>query len=146
MATRTLVVLCISALASGRAPGQGKLDMTGVREVPVVTGHELTLSKELMEELKEFHPQTDNLGNVWVTFGNGVPHRLIAAPVDEPGYITDRESCVAAEGTETTWGGVSLRISEQSRTRRSGSDRRRGCGRLVAGDRRSRRERGPRRS
>ena len=71
MATRTLVVLCISALASGGAPGQGKPDMTGVREVSVVTGHELALSKELMEELKGFHPQTDSLGNVWVTFGSG---------------------------------------------------------------------------
>jgi len=88
--TRTFVVLCAMALVCGeRAVGQGNLDMRGGGFVaePAVTGHELALSKQLMEALKEFHPQTDNLGNVWVTFGSGAPHRLIAAPIDEPGYV-----------------------------------------------------------
>lgn len=89
-ATRTLVVLCVVALACGeRTAGQGKLDMRGGGFVaePAVTGHELAFSKQLMDAMKEFHPQTDNLGNVWVTFGTGAPHRLIATPIDEPGYV-----------------------------------------------------------
>jgi len=69
--------------------------MRTLREVRAVTGHELALTKELMEALKEFHPQTDNLGNVWVTFGNGAPHRLVATSVDEPGYVVSE---ITADG------------------------------------------------
>jgi len=92
---RTLAVLCAIALVCGHAAAQGKIDMRTLREVRAVTGHELALTKELMEALKEFHPQTDNLGNVWVTFGNGAPHRLVATSVDEPGYVVSE---ITADG------------------------------------------------
>jgi len=87
LSIRTFAVLWAAAFFAGRIGGQTKLDLRGISSVPAVTGQELALSKELMEALKEFHPQTDNLGNVWVTSGSGAPHRLIATPIDEPGYV-----------------------------------------------------------
>jgi putative aminopeptidase len=95
LSTRTFAVLCAAAFFAGRAGGQAKLDMRGISSVSAVTGQELALSKELMEALKEFHPQTDNMGNVWVTFGSGAPHRLIATPIDEPGYVVSE---ITADG------------------------------------------------
>ena len=95
LSTRIFVVLWSAALVSGFAAGQEKLDARGVASVPAVTGHEQALSKALLEALKEFHPQTDNLGNVWVTFGSGAPRRLIATPIDEPGYVVSE---ITADG------------------------------------------------
>jgi putative aminopeptidase FrvX len=56
-------------------------------DTPAIPGYEQELSKELARELKEFSPKTDNVGNVWVEFGSGEPHRLIATGIDQPGYI-----------------------------------------------------------
>src|SRR5262249_38269589 len=84
---RTAVAVCAFVAGCGYLAAQDRVEVAGVRDVPPVTGYELALTKELMEALKEFHPQTDNLGNVRVTFGSGAPHRLIVAPIDEPGYV-----------------------------------------------------------
>lgn len=62
-------------------------DLAAFVEKPAVTGNEQELAAEIRERLKSFHPKTDNLGNVYVTLGSGGPHRLIVAPMDEPGYI-----------------------------------------------------------
>jgi putative aminopeptidase FrvX len=56
-------------------------------ETPAVTGHEAALAKEITARIGKFKPQSDNMGNVWVTLGTGAPHRLIVAPMDEPGYV-----------------------------------------------------------
>jgi len=64
-------------------------------ETPVVSGYEQELSKELTRELKEFSPKTDNVGNVWVEFGSGEPHRLIATGMDQPGYVV---SAITSDG------------------------------------------------
>jgi putative aminopeptidase FrvX len=53
------------------------------------------LSAELHERLQEHAPKTDNLGNTWVTIGSGAPHRLIVAPIDEPGYVVSE---ITADG------------------------------------------------
>ncbi|HVM74247.1 MAG TPA: M20/M25/M40 family metallo-hydrolase [Candidatus Saccharimonadales bacterium] len=95
MAIRTLLLLCVAMLASVGAAGQEKVDMGPLRDVPAVTGHELMWSKGVLASLKDLHPQSDNLGNVWVTFGSGEPHRLIAAPIDEPGYVVSE---ITADG------------------------------------------------
>jgi putative aminopeptidase FrvX len=95
LSARTLAVLCVVVVVSGFAAAQEKLEIRETLAVPAVTGHELALSKALVEELRQFHPQTDNLGNVWVTFGSGAPHRLIATATDEPGYVV---SGIAADG------------------------------------------------
>jgi putative aminopeptidase FrvX len=60
-----------------------------------VTGFEHALAREIRARIEKFKPQTDNLGNVWVTFGSGAPHRLLVAPMDEPGYVV---SAITADG------------------------------------------------
>ena len=64
-------------------------------DAPAISGYEQELSKELARELKEFSPKTDNVGNVWVEFGNGEPHRLIATGMDQPGYVV---SAITSDG------------------------------------------------
>src|SRR5574340_1595269 len=62
---------------------------------PSVSGYEAALSDEIRKNLRDFAPKTDNLGNVSVTLGSGAPHRLIATPIDEPGYVV---SGITADG------------------------------------------------
>jgi putative aminopeptidase len=52
-----------------------------------VSGHEERLGAAIRERVKTLNPKTDNLGNVFVTMGNGAPHKLIAVAMDEPGYV-----------------------------------------------------------
>ena len=66
-----------------------------VEETVAVSGYEQALSAELRERLHEHAPKTDNLGNIWVTIGSGAPHRLIVAPIDEPGYVVSE---ITADG------------------------------------------------
>lgn len=54
---------------------------------PSVSGHEQALAKEIKEALEEYSPKTDSLGNVVVTMGSGAPHKLLVAPIDQPGYV-----------------------------------------------------------
>ena len=54
---------------------------------PAVSGYENQLGDEIASALKNFHPVTDNLGDVVVTIGSGAPHRLIVTPIDEPGFV-----------------------------------------------------------
>ena len=78
------------AAQSQMAPGvYGALPLTLERLVatPAVSGHEKQLEDEISKELKNFHPVTDNLGNVVVTIGSGAPHRLVVTPIDEPGFV-----------------------------------------------------------
>ena len=58
---------------------------SGREEMPAVSGYEQQLAGEIRSSIKGFTPQTDNLGNVYVTLGSGAPHRLIVAPIDQPG-------------------------------------------------------------
>jgi putative aminopeptidase FrvX len=58
-----------------------------LEETPAVSGYEQQLAGEIRSSIKDFSPQTDNLGNVYVTLGSGAPHRLIVAPIDQPGYV-----------------------------------------------------------
>lgn len=57
-----------------------------------VAGYEHFLLSELKadlsgKELNNYSPVMDNAGNLIITFGSGSPVRIIAAPVDEPGYV-----------------------------------------------------------
>jgi putative aminopeptidase FrvX len=56
-------------------------------EVPAVSGYEQDLARRIAGMLASQHPQTDNLGDVAITLGSGSPHRLIVAPIDEPGFV-----------------------------------------------------------
>jgi len=56
-------------------------------KLPGVSGYEERVSQWLMQRLKEYDAEVDNLGNVTVTVGSGAPHRLLVTPIDEPGYV-----------------------------------------------------------
>jgi putative aminopeptidase len=96
---RTIAMLAALLLLAGSATGQSKVDQqqpwNKVADIPAVTGHEESLTKSLLEVLKEFQPQTDNLGNVYFTVGSGAPNRLIVTPIDEPGYVVSE---ITADG------------------------------------------------
>ncbi len=70
-------------------------DLAALTETIAVTGYEQHLADLLERELAAWHPKRDPMGNLTVTLGRGAPHRLLAAPIDEPGYIV---SHVTPEG------------------------------------------------
>jgi len=57
---------------------------------PAISGYESGLVKILQAKLAALHPATDNLGDITVTIGTGAPHRLIATPMDEPGFVVSQ--------------------------------------------------------
>jgi len=90
MMVRTLLV-CGALLISGRlATGQAatKRGKPTDATLPIaVSGHEERLGAAIRDRVKAQEPKTDNLGNVYVTIGEGAPHKLIAVAMDEPGYV-----------------------------------------------------------
>jgi len=91
------IVLATLFLASfaGISVAQTKNNPALPEDTPAISGYEQELSKELVLELKEFSPKADNTGNVWVEFGSGEPHRLIATGMDQPGYVV---SAITSDG------------------------------------------------
>jgi len=65
-------------------------DLKWLTETTAVSGYETTLITRLEKQLAAMHPQRDSMGNLTLTFGSGAPHRMIASPVDEPGYVVSR--------------------------------------------------------
>ncbi|HET9741660.1 MAG TPA: M20/M25/M40 family metallo-hydrolase [Terriglobales bacterium] len=64
-------------------------------ETPAVPGYEYGLAQKIIAAVPKLRSQTDNLGDVIFTVGSGSPHRLLAAPMDEPGYVV---SDITSEG------------------------------------------------
>jgi putative aminopeptidase FrvX len=62
-------------------------DLREFVETPAVSGYEDELVAKIRAKLVAFHPTVDNLGDVIVTLGSGSPHRLMVAPIDEPGFV-----------------------------------------------------------
>jgi len=89
-----LLVLCF-LIASGASAQTPQVDLQIFVGIPAVSGYEQELAGQIRQELKTLSPKTDNLGNVYVTLGSGSPHRLLVAPMDEPGYIV---SAITADG------------------------------------------------
>jgi putative aminopeptidase FrvX len=75
------------AQAQGRPYGALPQRLDEFVRTPAVSGYENQLADEIRSSLKDLHPATDNLGDVIVTMGSGTPHRLIVAPMDEPGFV-----------------------------------------------------------
>lgn len=92
---RRLLVLSIVALivrplaeaATHRVSGTIAQDLKTFVETPAVSGYESALARQIRSRLRAYSPQTDNLGDVVVTVGTGTPHRLVATPMDEPGFV-----------------------------------------------------------
>jgi putative aminopeptidase FrvX len=89
-------IFCAAVLFSGAlvaqpaATNHTAADLKQLTETIAVTGYESSLAKVIEDKLAGLHPRRDELGNITVTFGSGAPHRLIAAPIDEPGYVVSR--------------------------------------------------------
>lgn len=87
----TLAASRASAQSSNRSvPGTLAQDLKTFVETPAIPGYEGALAASIRSELRSYAPQTDNLGDVIVTVGSGAPHRLVVAPMDEPGYVVSR--------------------------------------------------------
>ncbi len=82
-----LLLIGLSASSVCAQRSFSEMDWEGLVRIPAVSGYEQELAAKIREKLKGLSPKTDNLGNIYVTLGNGVPHRLIVTPMDEPGYI-----------------------------------------------------------
>jgi len=93
MTSRTpaaLVVLCLAPFAHAQAqtaafPTERLLWLS---RVPGVSGHETDVRKAVASMLPAaLHAETDSIGNLVVRLGSGSPRTLVAAPLDEPGYV-----------------------------------------------------------
>jgi putative aminopeptidase FrvX len=76
-------------------PGDLAHDMQTLVEHPAVSGHEEEVTRWIAYQLKSYSSSVNSLGSVTITIGSGAPHRLIVAPVDEPGYVV---SAITADG------------------------------------------------
>ena len=92
---QTLLLALLPIVAAEVLPAQDASNPAKPADTPAVSSYEQELSKALSRDLQEFSPKTDNLGNVWVSFGSGEPHRLIATGMDQPGYVV---SAITSEG------------------------------------------------
>jgi putative aminopeptidase len=88
------VVFCVLWLgffgptkAAGQQSGSLLEQMRQLVETPAVAGYEQELASKITALLSARTPRTDSLGDVTVTLGSGTPHRLIVAPIDEPGFV-----------------------------------------------------------
>jgi putative aminopeptidase len=84
--------LCLAISASAQKAEPNPLeDLRALVETPAVPGYEQQVAARIMDRVKSISAQfkviTDEQSNVTVTLGSGSPHRLIAAPMDEPGYV-----------------------------------------------------------
>ena len=78
-----VVLLSMACCSSAQTP----MDVSHLEQIPAVSGYEQSLIEEIRSQLRGLSPKTDNLGNLWVSFGSGSPHRLLVTAVDEPGYV-----------------------------------------------------------
>src|SRR5205807_4131396 len=65
-------------------------DLARFAETPAVPGYEQPLAAEIRAQMGKLSPQSDNMGYLYVTLGSRETsglHRLIVAPMDEPGYV-----------------------------------------------------------
>lgn len=83
-------------LLSLSAAGQDlSADLRDLVQIPAIPGYEQELAARITASIQAYKPTTDEMGNVIVTIGTGSPHRLIVAPMDEPGYVV---SGITGEG------------------------------------------------
>src|SRR5947209_11594068 len=84
-----LMLLCmmVANVQAQRVPGNLRDDLRELVQTPAIPGYEQQLAAQIAARLQSYSPKTDNMGNLLVTIGSGTPHRLIVAPMDEPGFV-----------------------------------------------------------
>jgi len=75
-------------------------DLRDLVQNPAIPGYEQDLAAMIVARINAiasqhaakpaFSAKTDSLSDVVVTMGSGAPHRLLVAPMDEPGYVVSR--------------------------------------------------------
>ena len=82
-------IAVLAGAAASPAIAGAPPDFAALSRIVAVSGYEQPLATAIAQQLQArgLHPHTDNMHDVWVTVGSGAPHRLIAAAIDEPGYI-----------------------------------------------------------
>ncbi|HTU35884.1 MAG TPA: M20/M25/M40 family metallo-hydrolase [Candidatus Acidoferrum sp.] len=83
----SLLLLASPLSAHTRTAERGPQPLVQFVDTPAVSGYEGQLGREISSDLASLHPKIDNLGDVIVTIGSGAPLRLIATPIDEPGFV-----------------------------------------------------------
>ncbi|HEV2297867.1 MAG TPA: M20/M25/M40 family metallo-hydrolase [Candidatus Acidoferrales bacterium] len=76
--------------SAAKVPGAMEPDLRDFTQTLAVPGYEGSLAALIRERLASFSPKFDNLGDLIVTIGSGSPHRLLVAPMDEPGFLVSR--------------------------------------------------------
>ena len=79
----------LTAALACPALAAGPPDFAALSRIAAVSGYEQPLAAAIASQLRGqgLHPHTDNMGDVWVSAGSGMPRRLIVAAIDQPGYI-----------------------------------------------------------
>jgi putative aminopeptidase FrvX len=83
-----LPALVCALFFSQRATADTASRLAGLISVPGVAGYEASV-REAVEMLLPIgaRVRADNLGNITIRTGNGPPHTLIVAPLDESGFV-----------------------------------------------------------
>ncbi len=87
---RVALSILLSCAYSSAQTSSLESDLKWLTETPAVSGYEASLILHVEKQLAGMHPQRDSMGNLTLTFGSGAPHRMIATPIDEPGYVVSR--------------------------------------------------------
>jgi putative aminopeptidase len=82
--------VAFSALAQQNSAPSPAGDLRELVETPAVSGYEEQVAAKITDKLKAFSPKVDEQSNIVVSIGSGAPHRLIVAPIDEPGFVVSR--------------------------------------------------------
>ena len=88
---RQILLVALACSASATAQSNALTDdLSALTNTAAVSGYEAALADRLLGSLAASHPVRDAMGNITVQFGSGLPHRLIAASIDEPGYVVSQ--------------------------------------------------------
>jgi endoglucanase len=84
---QSLIAVALLCVAGGRVAAQAAPSDPLIRlaRIPAPIGHEQALADTLLSMLPG--AVRDRAGNVLLTLGRGTPRRLVACPMDEPGWI-----------------------------------------------------------
>jgi putative aminopeptidase FrvX len=90
------LLFIVALFVAGRAEADTGYRLQHLINVPGVSGYEAQV-REAIEMLLPTgaRVRADNLGNIVLRTGNGAPHTLIVAPLDEPGFVV---SAIADDG------------------------------------------------
>jgi putative aminopeptidase FrvX len=86
------LLLAVESPAGSAGPSAPNLadELLAFLRIPAVTGHEgaaAAFVRSRLVGLPGGSVESDALGNVVVTLGSGSPRRLVACPLDEPGFV-----------------------------------------------------------